>query len=117
VEEIAIGAQFSAPIANFLEFYPSFDYFLVDEGSLWAVNLDAKFRIAGAGLDWLYLGGGLNVTRFSRDGDGENDTGLNLLAGFETLAGRVHPFGEVRFTLSDGSTAQFAFGLNFTLGR
>ena len=115
VEEVALGAQFSAPIANFLEFYPSFDYYLVDVGSLWAVNADLKFRIAGSGLDWLYLGGGLNVTRRSFEGEGNNDTGLNLLAGFETIAGRVHPYGELRFTLSGGSTAQFAFGLNFTL--
>ncbi len=116
IEEVALGAQFSAPISSFLEFYPSFDLFLVDAGSLWALNADLKLRVAGQSLEWLYLGGGLNITRFSSGGFSNTDTGLNLLAGFETIAGRVHPFGELRLTLANGSSVQFAFGLNFTLG-
>ena len=116
VEEIAIGAQFSAPVSNFLEFYPSFDIFLVDAGSLWAFNADLKLRVAGQSLEWLYLGGGLNLTRASHGGFSNSDAGLNLFAGFETLAGRVHPFGELRVIVADGSSAQFGFGLNFTLG-
>jgi hypothetical protein len=43
-------------------------------------------------------------------------TGLNLFAGVETLQGRVHPFGELRFTANEGSTTQASVGLNFTLG-
>ena len=116
-EEVGLGAQFSAPIASFLEFYPSFDAFLVDAGSLYAFNADLKLRVSGQDLQWLYLGGGLNITRFSL-GDAHNtDTGLGLFAGFETLSGRVHPYGELRLILGDGSSVQGAFGLNFTLGR
>ena len=115
-EEIGLGAQFSAPISRFLEFYPSFDYYLVDPGSLWALNADLKVRVAGENLEWLYLGGGLNITRASFRGEGNTDAGLNLLAGFETIAGSVHPYGELRLSFADGSTVQLAFGLNFTLG-
>jgi hypothetical protein len=116
IEEVAIGAQFSTPIASFLEFYPSFDYYLVDPGSLWAVNADLKLRVTGESLKWLYLGAGLNVTRASVGPFENTDTGLNLFTGFETIGGYVHPFGELRLTVADGSSVQFAFGLNFTLG-
>lgn len=116
IEELGIGAQFSAPISSFLEFYPSFDYYLVNVGSLWALNADLKLRVAGENVEWLYFGGGLNITRRSFQGSGNTDAGLNLLAGFETLAGMVHPYGELRFSFSEGSSVQLAFGLNFTLG-
>ena len=49
-------------------------------------------------------------------GDFENtDTGLNLFGGYESMRGNVHPFVEVRIVAGDGSRAQLAGGLNFTL--
>jgi hypothetical protein len=117
IEEVAIGAQFSTPIGGPFEFYPSFDYFLVDVGSLWALNLDLKLRVSGSGLDWLYLGGGLNVNRRSVGDESANDTNLGVFAGFETLAGRIHPYGELRLIAGEGTAVQGTFGLNFTLGR
>jgi hypothetical protein len=116
-EEVAVGAQFSTPITSFLEFYPSFETFLVDAGSLWALNADLKVRVSGASLNWLYLGGGLNVTRRSIGDFSNTNTGLDLFAGFETTGGRVHPFGEIKLIAGDGSSVQGTFGLNFTLGR
>lgn len=116
-EAVVIGAQFSAPIGRHLEFYPSFNYYLVDVGTLWAVNGDVKFRMPAEGVDWLYLGGGLNLTGFSFGGSSNTDVGFNLLAGIESRRGNVHPFGEFRLTVGDGSSAQLVGGLNFTLGR
>ncbi|MBA2291288.1 MAG: hypothetical protein H0W15_02405 [Gemmatimonadales bacterium] len=43
------------------------------------------------------------------------DTGLNLFGGYESLKGKVHPFVEVRIIAGDGSRAQAAGGINFTL--
>ena len=111
LEEFGIGAQFSVPIANHLEIYPSVDYFFVTDG-FWSLNGDLKYRIATESIDWLYVGGGLNVVSRS----GNSNAGLNLFGGFESLSGSVHPFGEFRFTANDGSTAQASAGLNFTLG-
>ncbi len=116
VEEFGVGAQLSVPMARYLEFYPSFDYFFVDNGSFWNLNADLKYRIAAATVRWLYLGAGLNIAR-SSNGSSNTDAGLNLFAGAESLKGRIHPFGEFRFTANHGSTAQLAAGLNFTLGR
>jgi len=115
-EAVGLGAQFSAPLASHLEFYPSADYFFVDEGSYWSFNADLKYRIPSESIKWLYIGAGLNISNFSNDGSSDTETGLNLFAGVESLKGRVHPFGEFRFMTSNGSTAQIAVGLNFTLG-
>ena len=116
VEEFGIGAQLSVPIANHLEFYPSFDYFFVDNGSFWNLNADLKYRIASQTIRWLYVGTGLNIAR-SSNGESHTDAGLNLFAGAESLKGRVHPFAEFRFTAGDGSTGQISAGLNITFGR
>lgn len=115
LEEFGIGAQLSVPIAHHLEFYPSFDYFFVNVGSFWDVNGDLKYRIDTESVNWLYMGGGLNIAHTSRDRGNDNQAGLNLFAGVESLSGRVHPFGELRFTINDHSTAQASVGLNFTL--
>ena len=118
LEELGLGVQLGVPIARHLEFYPSFDYFFVDPGTFWNLNADLKYRLPSPSVEWLYLGGGLNVAR-SQSGSPSNNSrtraGLNLFVGFESLAGRVHPFGEFRFTASDGSTGQLAAGVNFTL--
>ena len=117
VEEFAIGAQFSLPVAERLEFYPSFDYYFVDPGSLWAVNADLKWRVARDRPRWFYLGGGLNITR-REVGDIDNtDLGANLFLGAESLRGTIHPFGELRAILADDSSIQLQIGLNITLGR
>lgn len=116
LEDFAIGAQLGVPIATRLEFYPSFDYYFVDPGSAWGLNADLKYRFAGESLDWLYVGGGLNFTGVD-NGNDDTNVGLNLIGGVETLRGWVHPFGEFRATISDGSFIQLAVGLNFTLGK
>ncbi len=115
--DLGIGAQLSVPVARHLEFYPSFDYFFVDVGSLIAINADLKYRLATESLNWLYVGGGLNISRAAAGGVSSTDAGVNLLAGAESLRGTVHPFGEFRLTVGNGSTAQIAVGLNFTLGQ
>ena len=117
LEEVGIGVQLGVPIARHLEFYPSFDVFLVDVGSFWNLNADLKYRIAEASVRWLYLGTGINFARSGFNGNHDTRAGLNLFAGAESLRGRVHPFGELRFVVRDGSSAQVAVGLNFTLGR
>jgi hypothetical protein len=115
LEEAAIGAQFGAPIARNLEFYPSFDYYFVEPGSFWNLNADLKYRMPAESAGWLYLGAGLNIARRSVNENSSTDTGLNAFLGVESRSGRVHPFAEFRFTANDNSSAQISLGLNFTL--
>lgn len=78
LEKFGVGAQFGAPIASHLEFYPSFDYFFVDSGSFWNLNADLKWRIASQSVRWLYLGTGLNLARSGGGGAHHSDAGLNI---------------------------------------
>ena len=117
IEEFGLGAQFSAPIVNRVEFYPSLMFYFVDPGSFFNLNADIKWRVARDRPAWLYVGGGLNVARFSNDGDADTDLGLNLLAGAESLKGRIHPFVEGRLILAEDVRLQIGAGLNITIGR
>ena len=115
-EAVTIGGQLSFPIARRLEFYPSADVTLVDNGSMFGVNVDVKYRMpSGGSMEWLYLGTGLGIVSRSVNDNDNTDTGLNLFVGAESLRGRVHPFIEGRVLISDGSTAQLVGGLNFTI--
>ena len=116
--KFGIGAQLGVPIAHRLEFYPSFDYFFISGGSLWELNADLKYRFGGQDVRWLYTGGGLGFTGVKATGASSNTSAhANLLIGVESLHGMVHPFGEFRLLLGNGSTAQIAAGLNFTIGH
>ena len=115
VEEGLLGAQAAFAIAPRIDLYPSFDIYLVSGGSLWALNLDARYRPRMRNLV-AYFGGGLNYVRASAGGLSGSDTNLNLLGGFESNRMRsVAPYLEGRFTLGDGSSFQIVGGLGFKL--
>lgn len=114
-EVATVGGQLSFPIGRRLEFYPSADIHLVDEGSLLGINLDLKYRLPGTNVRWMYVGTGLGILSRSVNDRDNTDTGLNVFLGAESLSGRVHPFIEGRVLISDGSTAQILGGINFTL--
>lgn len=117
VEEVGLGAQFSAPIAHRLEFYPSLVFFFVNPGSFANLNIDLKYRVARDQPNWLYVGSGLNLARSSVNGNSNTDAGLNLFVGAESLKGKIHPFVEGRLVVGDGSRVQINGGLNITLGH
>jgi hypothetical protein len=108
INEGLIGAQIHMPLSRSIELYPSFDYYLVNSGTLLGFNGDLKFRTPGTPL---YVGGGLNVL----SGGGNSDTGFDLFGGFETRYGRTHPYIEGRGLFHDTSSFQLLFGINITL--
>lgn len=103
-----IGAQLHLPLTRSIEFYPSFDYYFVNVGSLVGFNADLEFRTPGAPL---YFGGGLNVLRTS----GNSDAGFDLIGGLESRYGRTHPYLEARGLFHGNTSLQLVFGLNVTL--
>jgi hypothetical protein len=112
-EALTLGAQVTLPITRQIGVYPSFDYYFVDPGTLWALNADVKFRpLTQAGA--LYVGGGLNYLHTSAGG-GHGDTNLNLLGGLEARWRPSAPFIEARLILGDGSAFQVVAGVNFRL--
>lgn len=107
-DDLLIGAQLAWPIMPQLDLYPTFDYYFVDPGSLWALNLDLKYRPPTRYGAW-YIGGGLNYSKFT----GGSDTGLNLLTGLEGRRGRTMPYAEARFIFISESTFQIVAGLSW----
>lgn len=112
VEELLLGAQLSYPITPRLDLYPTFDYYFIDPGSLWALNLDVKYR-PPTRYGAFYVGGGLDYSRSSVSGTNTSDTNLNLLAGWEGRRRRTWPYFEARLILGDGSSFQLAGGLSW----
>jgi hypothetical protein len=114
VDQLVLGAQATLPLTRMIEIYPSFDYYFVDVGTLWALNADLKIRPPtpqGA----LYVGGGLNYLHFSDAGVSNGDTNLNLLGGFELRRQPLHPYAEARLILGNGSAFQLVGGVSFNL--
>jgi len=110
LEEGLIGAQMHIPVGRLIEFYPSFDYYLISGSSLVGIGIDLKLRFPARPME-LYVGGGLNILRSS----GNTETAPDFFGGLETRLGSSHPYFEVRALLHDPSMVQLVAGINFTL--
>lgn len=107
-DDMLLGAQASLPISPSLDFYPTFDYYFVNANTVWALNLDLKFRPATRNRVW-YVGGGLNFLH----GGGGTDTHLNLLTGLEARRGSTRPYVEGKFILGGNTLFQLVAGLSW----
>jgi len=112
VEDLLLGAHLTWPITPDIALYPTFDYYLVSGGSLWALNFDLKYRPPTRYGAW-YLGGGLNWLHQSAGGTSASDTNLNLLTGLEGRRGRTRPYVEGKFILGSGSSFQLVGGVSW----
>lgn len=113
-DALTLGAQVTLPITRQVEIYPSLDYYFIDPGTLWALNVDLKFR-PPTRLGALYVGGGLNYTHVSDVGTSNGDVNLNLLGGLEFRRQPVVPYVEGRLILGNGSAFQIVTGFSFQL--
>lgn len=108
IDDMLLGAQLSWPITPDLAFYPQFDYYFVDNGSLWALNFDLKWRPPTRRRVW-YVAGGLNWSHAS----GNSDTNLNLATGLEGNRGKTRPYVEGRFILGNETSFQLVGGISW----
>jgi len=128
--DFGIGAFLTKPLTDAIRINPSFGYWFVGEGvTNWELNADLLYKVPAENLDWLYVGAGLNYSRYSVDGCDDlpggfddlcsgSDVGLNLIGGFEpSTAGRIKPFAEFRLYVGDGSGVSVAGGLRIPLGN
>ncbi len=91
----------------------SLDYYSVTLVTLWAINVDMKFRPptrTGA----FYIGGGIDYLHTSAGG-GNGDVNLNFIGGLEARRQPLSPFAEGRLILGSGSTFQIVGGFNIKL--
>jgi hypothetical protein len=120
-EDWALGAQARFPLTAVIEFIPSGDFYLVENGTSFQVNADLAFPLAPRGA----LYGGAGAGFFVRDPglpgvETRTEFGLNLLAGLEPgrLRGsRIRWFVEARWYVIEGNNPfRLAAGINFPLG-
>lgn len=118
-DDLLVGVHFGLPIVNRLEFYPSFDIYFPEFGTLLGFNGDLKVSAQLADRERLsiYGGGGLNILYANVNDVSETDLGGNLIGGFETRLGRVHPYVEGRLRLHDNTSFELIVGLNVTIFR
>ena len=112
-DALTLGVQATLPVTRRIELYPSFDYYNISPGTLWAINIDMKFRPPtprGA----LYVGGGFDYLH-TNAGGGSGDVNLDLFGGWEARRRLLSPYAEGRLILGSGSTFQIVGGLNFKL--
>lgn len=123
-----IGAQFSYPVANQFDIYPSFDYYFPSNNygafgvsvTVWALNLEGRYwpklNTPNSGL---YVGGGLNYTHVSVSAGGiggsSSDAGLGLLGGWDFKAVSWRPFAQLHIVLGNADRIEFGGGVNFKL--
>ena len=116
-----LGAQFSYPIANRFDIYPSFDYYFPGNSvHVWTLNGDVRYwpkiNVRNAGL---YAGAGLNYTHSSVSVLGisasSSDAGLGLFGGWEFKASNIHPFGQIKVVIGNADRVEFGGGVNFRL--
>lgn len=111
-DALLLGVQATMPLTQRVELYPTFDYYFISPGTLWALNADVKFR-PPTRLGALYVGGGLNYLHVS--GASNGDLNLNLLGGWEFRRRPFVPYAEGRLILGNGSAFQVVGGFNFKL--
>lgn len=112
-DALTLGVQATLPLTARVDLYPSLDYYFVSPVTLWAINVDMKFRPPTRTGAW-YLGGGIDYLHTSAGG-GSGDVNLNFLGGLEARRRPLVPFVEGRLTLGSGSTFQIVGGINFRL--
>jgi hypothetical protein len=115
MDRAAIGGQMLLPLSENVELYPSFDYYLVNSGNQFGLSGDLKFRMPTGYGSAFYLGGGLNYQNASSGGVSNNDTGWDMLFGFESRRGVAHPYIEGRVLGHSNTSFQIGAGLNFTI--
>ena len=116
-EDVLLGSSITVPMTSRIDFFPSIDLYLPDEGSRTGFNGDLKYRFSSTGSTGLYMGGGLNVLTRHVGDFSDTDLGVNALLGLEERLGRVHPFIEGRVRIHDESGVLLIGGLNITFGR
>lgn len=115
-DEAMVGASFTVPISTRIEFYPSLELYLPDDGNKIGFNGDVKVYLPTRASYDLYAGGGLGIVNQNVNGFSNSDVGINLLFGISSRVSRVMPFGEARLLIHDDTQLVMLAGINFSMG-
>lgn len=113
-EDTFLGAGFQLPLGP-LTASPNLEYFFVDEGNAYSINLDAHLSIIPIGVANLWAGAGMAIQTLDPDeGDSDTSTGVNLLLGVNLNAIPLKPFAHIKQVFIDGEDPfSVAIGIRF----
>jgi len=116
-EEPYVGLAVEFPIGNGWRLSPGIEYVFVDDGDLYALNVDFiyDFEFEGGITFWAGAGPALVVADYEDDGVTIDDTdlGLDVLGGVSFDAGAIDPFLQVKFTFADDTETVLTGGIRF----
>ncbi len=126
--DLGIGARILANVESLdhWDFIGTFDVFFIDDSpntdrSYWEVNGNLAYNFGVPETPSLspYVGGGLNISRLSRenvDSGAESDNtdlGINLFVGTQFEGGSITPFAEVRIVVEGSDQVVLTGGFLF----
>ncbi len=112
-DEPFVGAHFAHAVQKQWQFNPSFEYVLVERGSLFSINADLRYVLPSRSSTAFWLGGGLGISHFSFRDFNKTDLGLNLITGVDFGRGPMTPFVQVKVMVLDDTELVLGGGLTF----
>jgi len=86
---------------------PNAEWFFVDSGTNYTLNLDGTLSVLSIGLAGIYVGAGTGVAVVDPDpGDSQEEALLNLMAGVGVNV-LMSPFAQMKMVMIDGSDSQY----------
>ncbi|NJO02486.1 MAG: porin family protein [Bacteroidia bacterium] len=141
IEEIGFNVRANYSFNENLRIAPSINYFIPNKEdiggfenktSIWSINVDGNYLLfIGSDMVNLYGLAGLNVTlvKTSQEQeveggfnteiseDTETEVGLNLGIGVDVDLGRITPFGEFKYVVSEFDQAVLTVGVKVRIGQ
>jgi len=111
-----LGGEYLASLGSNVYLNPNIEFVLVDNGSMFTLNMDAHYDIPTRTNLYIWAGGGLGLIYFNPEGAGDSrtDAGLNILFGLGFItSSRLIPYIQAKGIISDNSDFSLAFGLRF----
>jgi len=111
-----MGAEYLAGLGSNFYLNPNIEFVLVDNGSMFTLNMDAHYDIPTRTNLYIWAGGGLGIIYFNPEGpaDSNTDAGLNILFGIGFItSSRLVPYIQAKGIISDNSNFVLTFGLRF----
>jgi hypothetical protein len=86
---------------------PNGEWFFVDSGTNYTLNLDGTLSVLSLGVASAYVGAGTGMVAVDPDpGDSNTEAALNVIAG-AGLNVLLSPFAQVKLVMIDGSDSQY----------
>ena len=115
-EELFIGGEYLAPIANHTYINPNIEYVFLENATYLTLNLDLHYDFVETERIFLWAGGGLGIQYLDFEGDDNSSTeaGLNLLLGLGLLTqGSFIPYIQGKAILGDFDDFVLGIGVRF----